>query len=193
MSAWKLPPRIALGGLMGSGKTTIAAHLAETQGYTPLAFADEIRGWLQGPYGTVEKGTYYAITSATGEHTLATGRELLQRVGAAARAIDLDIIVRAMRAQVGALIRESDDAKIVVHDLRTEREAHALAALGFAIVNLEAPANVRRERVGKAWSDRPDLTEQPLVGYPSIRTDGRTPVQIVEAIEAKLKGTTWAR
>jgi dephospho-CoA kinase len=187
---WNLPRRIALGGLMGSGKTTTAGLLVE-QGYTPLAFADEIRRWLEPAHGTIEKGTFYPITDARGEPGFMTGRELLQRYGAAARAIDLDIIIRAMRATIDDLDRRNADARLVIHDLRTPREAEMLKVAGFEVVILQAPETTRKERTGNAWSDRYDLTESPLVGYPSIRTDARTPVQVLDDIAAALRGNTW--
>lgn len=71
---------VLVGGLPGTGKSTIAAGLAEQRGWRTLR-SDVVRKELAGLGQTVRAGSAYGEGLYRGDHTKATYEELLRRAG----------------------------------------------------------------------------------------------------------------
>ena len=142
-----LPPRlIALGGLSGTGKSTIAQRLAPLVGVRPGARvlrSDVIRKRLCGvaPETTLPAGAY--------------SREMTQRVYGAIR----DKAALALAAGYSAIV----DAVSLSAEERASFAAVAHAAgVPFAGIWLEAPAATLAARIGGRHGDASDATAEVL-------------------------------
>jgi dephospho-CoA kinase len=115
------PPKLYLTGRRGAGKSTLARLLADRLEYRIAKLTDPIYDAARRYFGMVEKD-----------------RALLQRVGDAFRQVDPDWLVRRV---------EGIAPPVVVEDVRLPREGAYLMDRGFVGVRIEAPADVRRERL----------------------------------------------
>ena len=169
-----LPHRIGLGGRMGSGKTSAARLINAQHGHLVLSFAFELRRMLAPAYGAIDKASMYEINGQT-----ITGRELLQHAGKALRALDSEILLRAMTNAIGTY---PETMPIVVDDVRMEAEAQHLRSLGFEIYILESDSATRQSRVGAGWAGHDDETEVIAFEAPRIITSGILPEEVIRII-----------
>ncbi len=127
------PLRIALIGERGSGKDA-AAHYLTQHGCKQLSIAAPI------------KAAVYAAFEARGIDTSNKGemRAPLQQAGLAARAIDGSLWVRSLIYRHE--LESPHGNGYVVTDIRYPNEADMLRRVGFSIVRIEAPEEMRRAR-----------------------------------------------
>ena len=131
---------IGLIGHAGSGKDTVADHLMR-RGFTRIAFADAVRNVLLNvnPLVTTDGTRLRDLVETQGWDTAKRQfpevRELLQRLGAGARAalgesVWLDHALRRVEALPGP---------VVVTDVRYWNEGLALRSRGFTLVWVQRP------------------------------------------------------
>lgn len=150
---------VALMGRRGSGKTTIARHLAALHGYRLFSWAEPVRvlmAWAYDDratdplsYADVKRSRY--VVRRGGRQVIVSGRELLQRIGTEALRdqVDEDFWVR-----VGLRRLAESDGPWANDDTRFANELAALRELGWVAVWLDAPEEVRRARLhGEAWTE----------------------------------------
>jgi len=179
-----LPKRIAFAGEMGAGKSASASVLQDI-GYFRLAFADVLRECLSPIYGLIDKRETYFVHQGDGTETgpVLTGRELLQQMGTAMRAVDSNIFMRAIARRV----YEMGNVQMVIDDVRFPAEARFLEEHGFKVFKLVCPSPIRRERVGKSWIGNGDISEMAVsqIVAPELNTAAMLPMQVVQEIAAR--------
>lgn len=109
-------PSLAFCGRAGSGKTTAALFLEDTQGYVRASFAGKLKALSQELFGT----------------DYGSQREPLQKLGAVCREIYPDVWVEALCRQLD----EDDGSTFVVDDCRYPNEAAVLLSRGFKLVRV---------------------------------------------------------
>lgn len=117
-------PLIGLVGLMGSGKDTAARWLQEEYHYTPVAFADPIRGMVHQLFPDRPRQ-----------------RELYQSFGDWARQQNSEVFVEWVRR------RTTQGGPWVVTDVRFPNELAAIKEEGGVLIAISAPDAVRHARV----------------------------------------------
>jgi hypothetical protein len=129
-------PVVAFTGLAGSGKSTAAQYLVETQGFTRVRFAGPLKDMMRA-LGLTER----EIEGDLKEESCAllggkTPRFAMQTIGTewGRDLIDGDLWIRAWRAAVDAL---PEGEPVVCDDCRFPNEAEAIKAIGGAIVRVE--------------------------------------------------------
>jgi dephospho-CoA kinase len=113
------PLRIAFAGKMQVGKTTAADHLVRHHGFAKHALADPIKEVARSDFdwdGSKDE----------------RGRRLLQEIGTVGRAYDRDLWLRRLARRLA----EEAPARVVVDDVRLEREVAFLEELGFTITRI---------------------------------------------------------
>lgn len=176
---YRLPYRLALAGTMGSGKTSVAKALA-AHGFVRLAFADQLRAMLEGPYGAIDKLAIYRLSSGP-----KTGRELLQEMGSVLRGMDEQIFVKALARELEKL--QTLGCRVVVDDVRMPHEAEFLRLQGFYLVRLDADPAVRRMRSGSDGTDMSHPTEAIDFDAPLIDTTALPVEGVLRLIEERYK------
>lgn len=168
--------RIAFSGKICSGKTTAANWLlANVPGMVRLSFATRLKELATELFGMAHKD-----------------RKLLQDLGAALRAIDGSVWIRAFERQV----RQHRD--VVVDDLRFRNEYQCLRDLGFTIVRLEVPPATQLARLHQTYPDTygehiarlGDVSETDLDGehYDYVATNPEELEVILRTIVGDAKG-----
>ena len=150
---------IAIIGPQGSGKTTLAMNLVEHRNYVRIGIADAVKEIAAKRYPGLQKGSLFDV-QRDGKLWIATGRELLQWIGAAMREVDQDFWLGMWREKYeGAKMM---GRSVVVDDLRLTREVDYLRNLdrGFKIVQVTADIGKRDWRVAGGVSGTKDVTEQ---------------------------------
>lgn len=132
--------RVAFAGKICSGKTTLAKHVIDVAKRNRLmvqrvAFGDFVK----------EMATRYFDY----DRTKYKNRELLVKLGTSMRTIQPDVWVNCLKKH----ILNSDAQHWVVDDVRHENEVHALHQLGFTILRIDIPEEVRIARVKKTYPD----------------------------------------
>lgn len=137
---------IAINGLIGCGKGSIASYLREKHGYTILSFADSLKdvcstvfGWdrklLEGD--TVESRVFRENPDPFWSEYFGkewTPRYALQIIGTELFRYGLDLFIWAAVAQ--KKIESAPDQKFVIPDLRFDNEAEMIRDLGGQIWNV---------------------------------------------------------
>lgn len=126
---------IGISGKMGTGKTTLARHLAKMLGCDVMSFADTLRQEVKEHFG-VPMGTM-TDQEAKASMMIQVGfksmllRELLQWWGAERRRVDPDYWVKQLMAN-------ADEQSItLVDDVRYHNEAEAIQKAGGHLVRLD--------------------------------------------------------
>lgn len=174
--------KIGLVGHAGSGKDTVAAHLAH-RGFERVAFADPVRSVLLSvnPLITREGLRLRDVVEAQGWDTakrqLPEVRELLQGLGAGVRdslgeSVWLDHALRRLDTLSGP---------VVVTDVRYHNEALALRSRGFFLVWVQRPG------VGPA-NTHPSETAIPAELADAVLSNSGGIPELYEAVDALLRG-----
>ncbi len=127
MSGMKTTRIIGLAGTFASGKDTIAHHLVDDFGYTHVSTGDMVRKVAQEKYGSIER----PILRTTAEEF---------RYSHGAGAFVLEGLKEAL--------------PIVISGIRTLGEAKALLQSGGTLVFVDAPVEIRYERVKSRNRDK---------------------------------------
>lgn len=152
----KAPPRapsFAFIGRAGSGKTTAAQFLVESQDYRKLAFANPLK----------------EIATMIWGGAALTDRDKLQRLGVAVREIDPDAWANLLFAELDA---GQGGHPWVIDDCRFPNEFDGLRERGFVTVRVESDTRTRINRlthIGKLQSEDQlgHESETSLDGYPT--------------------------
>jgi uncharacterized protein len=137
---------IAIGGLQGTGKSTVARAVAPGLGAAPGALvlrSDEIRKRLHGAEPEARLGPY-AYTDAANSSTNLAVMEQARRAAASGHAVIVDatFLDPAMRRDLSEAVRQQ--------------------GVGFLGIWLHAPLQVLEARVGRRESDASDATVEVL-------------------------------
>lgn len=152
--ACQLRPDIALVGRMASGKTTLARTLIAMYDYTRVSHADGIKEMAALAYGIVNKTDTYEVRTLKGELELLSGREVLQGVGQTMKLFDRDFWLKI------SLNRTSHISGPVVNDdTRFVFESEALREIGFKVVRVNTPDEVRMARYVANYGREPTPAE----------------------------------
>ena len=177
-AALRPPPArlIAIGGLSGTGKSTVAVGLASQLGARPGARvlrSDVIRKRLFGldPESRLPQSAY--------------GRDVTEQVYAALR----DGAATALRAGYCAVI---DAVALQVEERRSFAEIARRAGVPFTGLWLEAPANALRARVGARKQDASDATRE-IVERQLLIDPGRLDWQRLDAGGSSIRTLAAAR
>lgn len=152
-------PNIALVGLRGAGKDTVANALIAEHRYTKMSWADPVRQiaamaydprFVGGPEDyAAAKAAKFTIRNANGTTERITGTQVLQRIGTDAIRdhLDMDFWIKAGLRR----IEESEVEEFGYHwvntDTRFPNEADALRSKGWVIVGLHCPDAIRQARL----------------------------------------------
>ena len=185
---------IAITGRMAAGKTTISDELVNRHGYTRVAFAGRLKDIAAQVYGggqPVEKGRTYEVTrESDGGVVLLNGREILQQLGQSVKALDRDLWVRWLLADIAD--EAHGEGPYVLDDLRFPYEAEALKAAGWMVVKVITPREVRHDRYERLYGSRPSesMENHPSeVGVDDIREhyvilgDGNTTDDVLDMLD----------
>lgn len=118
---------IGLAGTFASGKDTVAQHLVEDFGYTHVSTGDMVRKVAQEKYGSIERPVLHS-----------TAREFRYEHGAGA------FVTEALKEQ----------RPTVISGIRTLGEAKTLLEADGTMVFVDAPVEVRFERVKSRNRDK---------------------------------------
>lgn len=118
---------IGLAGTFASGKDTIGHRLADDHGYTHVSLGDMVRKVAQEKYGSIERPILHS-----------TAREFRYDHGAGA------FVLEALK----------EARPTVISGIRTLGEAKALLEAGGTLVFVDAPVEVRYERVKSRNRDK---------------------------------------
>lgn len=158
---------IGLAGPMASGKSTLAGALASRYGYRQQSLATPIKDLAAAAYPGIGKSDSLTVWPEFENHDTISGRQLLQRVGAALRGVDRDVWVRLALSGVS---RDPQGPRVVIDDVRFENEVALLRQSGFTIVWVETPTQTRLMRYAAAYGRHPTLVE---MAHPSEPTFDR--------------------
>jgi len=150
---------VAILGPQGSGKSTIARLFVEHRGYQRHGIADAIKHVAGMAYDDLGKSEMLTVNRHFGRTTL-SGRELLQDLGAALRAVDAHFWLRIWRRDYFEILRHGYG--VVVDDVRLDAEVKYLRTVDpqMFVVRLSASEEVRRERMGGVLLGGADITER---------------------------------
>ena len=110
-------------GLMGSGKSTAAAYIAEKYDFVHMRLSGKMR--------EIARDLELEIT-----------RDYLQGIGKFLREFDDDVWVRYLAKKI-----QASSASIVVDDIRRKNEVDYLKPLGFKFIRIESSSSKRRTRI----------------------------------------------
>jgi len=150
---------VAILGPQGTGKSTIASLFVEHRGYQRHGIADAIKHIADMAYPGVKKTDTLKVRRHFGD-ALLTGRELLQDLGGAMRAVDTHFWLRLWHQDYLEIQRHGYG--VVVDDVRLDAEVTYLRNIDptIFVVRLAASEDVRRERMGGALIGTADITER---------------------------------
>lgn len=151
-----LPKLVALAGVAGSGKSTVAEHLVAQYGYTRLKFAGPLKdmcraiGMTEAMIEGAEKET--PIDWLCGR----TPRYVMQRLGTefGRDLIGADFWVRLFQRQADAII--TNGGRIVVDDCRFDNEAAAVQAMGGIVIRLVGRGGLAGNHQSEQITDEAD-------------------------------------
>lgn len=127
---------IALAGASGSGKDTVAEHLAR-HGYERVAVGDRLKQAVALVFGLSTRQLWGDERDVVVEHLGLTPRELYQRFSDACRALDEQVWTRPFEVQLEA--RRAQGKLTVWTDVRTEAELALARRVGATVVRVMRP------------------------------------------------------
>lgn len=150
---------LAIVGGFAAGKTTLSDGLVQ-QGYTRVSFARYLKQIAARIYNEgveIDKVGQYPVVSLDGVPGVLSGREVLQQLGQAVKALDRDFWIKS-------LFTDLDNGNYgggpwVTDDCRFPYEADALREGGFTIVKLDVPLDTRIQRYEKTYGRKPTPEE----------------------------------
>lgn len=148
---------LAIVGGFAAGKTTLSEGLVQ-QGYTRVSFArylKEIAATIYG--GEVGKTQTYDVTTLEGNIRSISGRQILQELGQAVKALDRDFWIRSLFADIEA--GRYGPGPYVTDDCRFPYEADALKSIGFSVIKLDVDLDVRIRRYEQTYGRKPTPEE----------------------------------
>lgn len=150
---------LAIVGGFAAGKTTLSEGLVQ-QGYTRVSFArylKEIASRIYNEGVQLDKVGEYSVTSLNGLTGTLSGREILQQLGQAVKALDRDFWIKSLMADLDN--GNYGDGPFVTDDCRFPYEADALRNSGFMIVKLDVGLDVRIQRYEQTYGRKPTPEE----------------------------------
>lgn len=183
---------LAIVGGFAAGKTTLSEGLVQ-QGWTRVSFArylKQIAAHIYNEDVAIDKVGEYPVVTLSGESKVLSGREVLQQLGQAVKALDRDFWIRSLLADLNN--GNYGDGPYVTDDCRFPYEAAALRSEGFSIVLLDTPITTRVMRYTATYGRAPTPeelihpSEIELVDIvPDFVIDGRQePKDILEQVYA---------
>ena len=148
------PKVIALCGLAGSGKSTVAEHLIAHHGYIRIKFADTLKSMLRllglddrHIEGDLKELPCPMLGGATPRHAMITlgtewGRDMIWR----------DLWVSNWRTRVMAALEAG--ARVVVDDMRFPNEADSATSVGALRIRIERPGLAVGQHASEAHAAR---------------------------------------
>src|SRR5690625_4402149 len=154
--------KIDILGKLRSGKSTISNHLVSAHGFTPVSFGGALKLYAEkmfkhsnvyksepitrpDPFGGVETISYRKP------------RRLFQDFGEKMRELDPNIWIDHVAERIRLIELEaaakSEQARIIIDDLRQPNEYEWARANGFTIVRISADEGTRLERAKQAGDD----------------------------------------
>jgi hypothetical protein len=155
---------LAIVGGFAAGKTTLSEGLVQ-QGYTRVSFARYLKDIAATVYGDgmpIEKAGMYPVVDLSGASLMISGRQLLQQLGQAVKAMDRDFWIKSLLNEIGYGVY--GEGPYVTDDCRFPYEAQALASFGsiddgFIIIKLDTPLDVRIHRYEETYGRKPTPAE----------------------------------
>jgi radical S-adenosyl methionine domain-containing protein 2 len=150
------PGLIALTGLSGSGKDTVATHL-EHHDYARIALADRLKHAVAFVFGLSERQLWGDGRDAVVPALGITPRELYQRFSDACRELDPEVWTRSFERELA----DRAGTRSVWTDLRTRDELDLARRLGARVVRVVrpgagAPGSAARHSTETELADLPD-------------------------------------
>lgn len=148
--------RIAITGMMRSGKSEIASILTSEYGFEKVSFADPLKRLADDLFKYLYEPIYAPCPfSDDGKRIVdyRKPRKLLQELGQSMRAIDEDIWIKKAEATVEALENYRTTQGIVIDDLRQKNEYEWAKANGFTIIRVNAREELRADRANALGDD----------------------------------------
>jgi hypothetical protein len=127
------PTLLALVGASGSGKDTVAEHLAR-HGYERVAVADHLKRAVELIFNLSARQLWGDERDVVVEPLGLTPRELYQRFSDACRALDDEVWIRPFEAQLRD--RRARDKLTIWTDVRTEAELELARRVGATVVRV---------------------------------------------------------
>jgi hypothetical protein len=152
--------RVAFFGPMCVGKTWCADILANELDFEKLSFATAVKDTARKLFGVTTKS--------------AESRRILQLVGEKMREIDPNVWIN----QVVNTVNDHPNVDYVVDDLRYVNEAEALKSLGFTLILVTVPEDVRQERINHLY---PDTTREDHLHISELEHVMITPDYVIES------------
>jgi hypothetical protein len=132
---------IALTGASGSGKDTVAEHLAG-HGYERVAVADRLKQAVQLVFGLSDVQLWGDQRDVVVAELGLTPRELYQRFSDACRALDEAVWIRPFEGELRS--RRTHGRRAVWTDVRTEAELALARRVGARVVRVVRPGAVAK-------------------------------------------------
>ncbi|MFD9609194.1 AAA family ATPase [Streptomyces sp. NPDC004290] len=177
--------RIALFGKPGAGKSTFAGLLGkECSASGPSLRIIKIAD----PLYELQRTVYETAGVLAPEAGVQDG-QLLNALGAHLRRINPNCLTDRFAVRVAAVHREVPGAVVVCDDMRAP-DAAALAGMGFLLVELTAPDEVRAARKAQRGDlspgDEQHSTERPVQAEPWRRVDNSGGLDVLRERAARL-------
>lgn len=153
-----LPRVVALSGVAGSGKSTVASHLIKRYGYTRLKFAGPLKAMCRAIGMTdamIEGGEKELPVSWLSGRS---PRYFMQRLGT-----DFGRDLIGPDLWVGLFQKAANDVlaaggRVVVDDCRFDNEADTVRAMGGVVLKLEGRGGIGASHVSERITERVDAT-----------------------------------
>lgn len=150
---------LAIVGGFAAGKTTLSDGLVQ-QGYTRVSFARYLKQIAARVYNEsveIDKVGQYGVTKLDGSLHILSGREILQQLGQAVKALDRDFWIKSLLADLNN--GNYGDGPFVTDDCRFPYEAEALTDNDFTIIKLDVPLSTRIQRYEQTYGRKPTAEE----------------------------------
>ncbi|MGW2652097.1 hypothetical protein ACWC1D_00320 [Streptomyces sp. NPDC001478] len=177
--------RFALFGKPGAGKSTFAGLLRQECSASGRSLRIVK---IAGPLYELQRTVYEAAGVSAPAAGVQDG-QLLNALGAHLRRINPTCLTDAFAARVAAVHGEAPDAVVVCDDMRGP-DAAALVGMGFRLVEITAPDEVRTARKARRGDlspgDERHSTERPVEGEPWRRITNSGSLELLREQAARL-------